>query len=403
MKTDLLFLVYTFVFSCWLFAQVSIVTLENQVYEGQILGINNENSPFLTLQTKKEIKRLFCQDIVQVVYQKSDEKKAKDLCVVLQDGSAISGEIIAGDQKALLIRSQSVGEISIDLIKIQEIHIGDFSEAPEGKDLENDVLYFKTGDILKCLIVHFGPGYVLVQHPQLGERKEYFSKLSRIAFAQLDSAPQNKENLTAIVRTTDHSLFYGKIHRITPNHLSLQMLSLEQEISILHSQIQHFAFQGGRFVYLSDLPLDQYKTQYIPYFPGAVEPFAPKRDKNQRGGGISLNGQSFFKGIGVLSRTEITVLLYQKYKKFQSHVGIDDQIREMYKLRPDMIGGSVVFQVYLDGIKKWDSGIVRWFDPSQSLDLNVDGCKEMLLVVDYADNANVNDLANWAGARLIQK
>ena len=383
-------------------AQVSIVTLENQVYEGKILGINNESIPFLTLQTKKEIKKLFCQDIVQVLYQKPEKKNLQKVCLVLCDGSQIFGEVSSGDQKSLGLNSPSFGEILIDLTKIREIRMGEVEELSETDDMESDILYFKTGDVLKCLIENFGPGYVQVQHPQLGTRKEYFDKLERIVFAQLEAPQEFKKDTLAVVRGVDHSLLYGKITKITENSLTLYVFPLDQEVNILNSKIQHFSFLGGRFVYLSDLSPQDCQMKYIPYFPGPVEPFLPKRDKNQRGEEISLNGQSFFKGIGVLSRTEITVKLDQKYRKFQSHIGIDDQIREIYKFHPYSIGGSVVFQIYLDGRKNWDSGIVYWFDPPKSIDLDIQGYKEMVLIVDFAENAHVNDLANWAGARLIR-
>ncbi len=389
-------------FPSFLFSQVSVFTLENRLYEGKIIGLNNDSNPFITLQTRAETKKIFCHEIVQVVYQKSDKKKVQEVCIILHDGSQIFGNVLSGDQKALVMNSFSFGEISIDLTQIREIRLSDTLASVESKDTESDILYFKTGDVLKCLIVYLGAGYVQVQHPQLGIRKEYFAKLDRIVFAQLESPSIPKGELIAIVRGMDHSLLAGKIVKISENHLTLHVLSLNQEIKILHSQIQHFAFRGGSFVYLSDLPADEYKAEYIPYFAGPTEPFLPKFDKNQRGGEIFLNGQSFFKGIGVISRTEITVSLQKKYRKFQSHIGIDDQIREMYKQNPYLIGGSVSFQVYLDGQKKWDSGIIRWFDPPQSLDINVSGYKDMVLIVDFADNANANDLANWAGALLVK-
>ena len=45
------------------------------------------------------------------------------------------------------------------------------------------------------------------------------------------------------------------------------------------------------------------------------------------------------------------------------------------------LNGSVVFQVYVDGEKQFDSGLMNSRDPQQYVEVNLAGAKELKLVV----------------------
>lgn len=62
--------------------------------------------------------------------------------------------------------------------------------------------------------------------------------------------------------------------------------------------------------------------------------------------------------------------------------------------------GSVVFQVFLDGAKAWDSGVVGGADLRRNVKLGVAGRQQMRLVVLDAGDGNQYDHADWAGARV---
>ena len=256
---------------------------------------------------------------------------------------------------------------------------------------------------MRCLIDSFGKGYVQVQHQQLGIRKEYFEKLQRITFAQLEAFSRPPDELLAIIVGSDGSRLTGKLLELNRDTLTLKLPHLDMQINMPLERVQHFFFQGGKFIYLSDLPEQRYCIEYIPYFPGPSDWLLPKLDHNQEGGPIYLQRHWFYKGIGVISRTEITVQLNKEFQKFQSHIGIDDIVRERFRNSAQLIGGSVIFQVFVDGLKKYDSGVVNWCDDAVMIEVDVAGKKEMKLVVDFADNAHVNDFANWGGARLIKQ
>jgi hypothetical protein len=64
--------------------------------------------------------------------------------------------------------------------------------------------------------------------------------------------------------------------------------------------------------------------------------------------------------------------------------------------------GSVVFQVFVDGEKRFDSGVMRDNDAAKPIEVTLAGAQELRLVaMDGEDGINC-DMANWAMARLVR-
>jgi glucose/arabinose dehydrogenase len=110
------------------------------------------------------------------------------------------------------------------------------------------------------------------------------------------------------------------------------------------------------------------------------------------GGTITLDNIPYAKGLGVHAPSEVRYNLGGMCTgNFIVDVGIDDVAGGQ---------GSVVFQVFLDGAKAYDSGIVRGSDTRKSINLPVAGKNEMRLVVTDAGDGTLFDLADWAGGRV---
>jgi len=78
------------------------------------------------------------------------------------------------------------------------------------------------------------------------------------------------------------------------------------------------------------------------------------------------------------------------YERFEALVGIDDEVG----------GGSVVFQVLVDGEKRFDSGTLTPASAPLPVRVSVRGAKELKLVVTDAGDGISSDHADWAAARL---
>ncbi len=107
---------------------------------------------------------------------------------------------------------------------------------------------------------------------------------------------------------------------------------------------------------------------------------------------ITLNGVSYTKGLGTNAISDVTYSLGGAYGSFVSDIGIDDY--EKYD-------GSVIFQVFADGVKVYDSGVMTPDSPTQTINLSMVGVQALELHVDDAGDGPGFDQADWAGARLL--
>lgn len=379
-------------------AEVKIVTLDNKIHFGNIIHLDTKS---ITIESSGKKATISSLKIVEI-HCSNQEVQATKSSIVLSDGSQIFGNIVSGNRNFITLESRAFGNISIELTKIKEIQFAKNLKPLRSKNQEEDVLYFNDGDVMKCIIESFGKGYVKIQHDELGTRKEYFNKLKRISFVQIEEESEKKNFFKAVVIGVDGSILHGKIVSFSRGMITMKLTKLEKELQLSFSNIKHIFFSGGSFLYLSDLSKTKVNIRYIPFFPCDPKPFECKFDLNQRGNPIRLGEQSYYKGIGVISRTEIEVNLDAQYKRFQSHIGIDTEIEELFQQNSTLMGGSVIFQIFLDGKKHYDSGLITWNSKPLQVDIDIREKKKMLLIVDFGENAFGNDIANWAGARLLK-
>jgi glucose/arabinose dehydrogenase len=108
---------------------------------------------------------------------------------------------------------------------------------------------------------------------------------------------------------------------------------------------------------------------------------------------ITLNGVTYTKGIGAHAASEITFNLGGQYTQFLSDVGVDDESGTR---------GSVIFQVWIDGTKRFDSGVMTGASATQQVNLtDLAGAQQLRLIITDAGDGNPYDHGDWAGARLI--
>ncbi|MGI9069861.1 MAG: NPCBM/NEW2 domain-containing protein [Bryobacteraceae bacterium] len=105
---------------------------------------------------------------------------------------------------------------------------------------------------------------------------------------------------------------------------------------------------------------------------------------------ISLRGKTFQKGLGVHAFSDVKYDLAGRCTSFSAVVGVDDEVSY----------GSVVFQVWGDGVKLYDTGIVTRSGAAKSLTVNIIGNKELELVVADDGDGLSYDHADWANAQL---
>jgi glucose/arabinose dehydrogenase len=140
--------------------------------------------------------------------------------------------------------------------------------------------------------------------------------------------------------------------------------------------------------YLSDLAWASVKNGW-----GPVELDTSNGEKVAGDGNpITLNGVVYPKGLGTHSNSEIVYNLGGNYTSFSSYVGIDDEVGT---------GGSAIFRVRVDGVVRFDSGIMTGSSPTQLASVDLTGANQLMLEVNLADGTKTQDHGDWADAVLI--
>lgn len=115
-------------------------------------------------------------------------------------------------------------------------------------------------------------------------------------------------------------------------------------------------------------------------------------DQSIGGNPIKLNGIIYPKGLGAHAQSDFRFNLAGQCSAFSADVGVDDEMGTL---------GSVVFQVWADGAKLYDSGIMNGGSPHQSINVNITGKNTLKLIVTDGGDGNTCDHADWANAQLV--
>jgi len=108
---------------------------------------------------------------------------------------------------------------------------------------------------------------------------------------------------------------------------------------------------------------------------------------------MRIKDKPYTKGIGHHATGEMLIDLSGEYSAFEAEIGVQWQKGET---------GSVVFQVYVDEVEVFDSGVVREQDAPRPIRIDLTDADEMRLVSSDAGDGIACDCANWAEARLIK-
>lgn len=118
--------------------------------------------------------------------------------------------------------------------------------------------------------------------------------------------------------------------------------------------------------------------------------------KDEAGDGppISIAGTEYTKGLGTHAPSELTLFCGAVCSRFTALVGIDDFSADQSDR------GRVVFQVWGDGAKLYDSGHVTAQSGALPVDLPIADVEVLRLVVTDGGNGNAFDHSSWAKARV---
>lgn len=116
---------------------------------------------------------------------------------------------------------------------------------------------------------------------------------------------------------------------------------------------------------------------------------SPGTNVSVTGSPLSIAGKKFERGVGTHAASALWIDLAGGAEQFSAKVGVDDNAKGT---------GSVVFRVWADGQKIFDSGVMRSRDAARNLEVRLNGAKALLLQVTDGADRIAFDHADWADA-----
>jgi alpha-galactosidase len=110
---------------------------------------------------------------------------------------------------------------------------------------------------------------------------------------------------------------------------------------------------------------------------------------------LSLGGVVYPHGVPLQVNADLVVDLKGQAVRFLALVGIDDERAQGQ--------GSVIFDVWVDGTKRADSGVMRSGEAPKPLSVDLTGARRLVLAVADAGDGTRDDSAIWGGALIMMR
>jgi hypothetical protein len=169
-------------------------------------------------------------------------------------------------------------------------------------------------------------------------------------------------------------------------------VSFDVAPDLLRTDLTYLLPFSPRITYLSDLEPVSYK--HIPFLETS---WPMRRDQSVGGKRLRSGGRVYPKGLGMHTASRVAYDL-NGYRRFEAELAIDDEAG---------LGGSAVFRVFLRNssgqwARVYESPVVRGGDAPRPVSLDVSAVTGMALLVDFAEQGDVLDHADWLLARLVK-
>ncbi|OHB74939.1 MAG: hypothetical protein A2W31_13915 [Planctomycetes bacterium RBG_16_64_10] len=158
--------------------------------------------------------------------------------------------------------------------------------------------------------------------------------------------------------------------------------------------IERFDFSPGKVLYLSDLAPES--AQWTPYFDLPLSDRvrahygAPRRNVAFEGGELRLGGQRYAKGLALRSRSEVRYQLPDRFRILSAVAGIDDRMAGR---------GHVRLVIQGDGRTLFDQPVAGQ-DPPRALKVDIQGVRQLTVLVDYGADLDLADQLDLCDARI---
>lgn len=382
-------------------AEYKIYDVTDKQYSTDSVGLSGDNK--LTFTAGQKAFSLPLDEIAEISFPEASSlpEFTPNAKIVLTNGDIMPGELTSGSSSSISLKTQFKDGYEIKFENIAGIIFTSNPAVPLNKDFpksSEDTVYLTNGDTDIGVVKSVSAESILFKSSRFKKEIPYkTSDIYAASFFQIARPPAEPDELISIITGsyTEYTIT-GKIISLDNEKQILTVSTFYKEtLAIPLASVSSIYFKNGKCVYLSDITPASEKTKS--YF-GSDAPFYTwARDKNVlNAGSLLINGVKFRKGLSAHSKTELTYKLDGKFNRFQCTIGLDDVSKNQ------TFSGSVTFIILADGKEIFNSGIMNYGDQAKEIHLNVSNSIELTLIVDWGNDGDILDFADWAGARLLK-
>jgi hypothetical protein len=368
--------------------------------EGEVLSIGREGDALVLTTSRGAIP---CAEVKEVRFaDAAKEPRGAAGRVFLANGDELAGEVTAGDDAKITIRTASLGPVEVKLEAVRGVVFsGDDRDVRAFRrellpgEAKADVVLTRAGSRTEGVLDRIDERGVTIEAKGLGKVTLSPEKALAVRVAELGKPPLRPQGLLARLDLADGGSISGALQSYKDGVFRLDWI--KPGLEVRGAEVRVLSFSGGKFVYLSDLVPTEAKQ--APKLVEIQRPFRP--DRTVLDTPLRLDGRSYRRGIGVKAATRLTYDLAGKYERFRAKIGLDDFAREQG--RANNAVGDVVFQVLVDGKPALGEKGLRLTtrDPARPLDIDVAGAKALTLIADFGESQDILSFGDWADAHLV--
>ena len=360
--------------------------IDSWVFPGElVIAVDAGKNKRLNSADVDSVQPIVACDAVRLRGQKAASAPAApgDWILLMADGSRLAADLTGGDDERLLVRHADLGEIALPIERIDRLWRTAGREPPTAND--EDIVELTNGDRLRGAVAGAAAGILRLSEGG-DERPLAWDKVESVALAAAKRG--GPARLWADVRLCDGSRMVASKFNCKDGALHASFASMGN-IVIPGMLLDVIEVNGGRRVWLSDLPPEKYEA--TPYLETR---WAYQIDKNVLGGPLAMAGRTYRHGVGVHSACRITWHLGGAYERFTALVGIDDSAGPY---------ADADMTLRLDDREVLALRSLRFGEAPRAIDLPISGGDRLTIEIGLGKRGDVQDRVDVVNPALIRK
>ncbi len=346
---------------------------------------------------------ILLNEVVRIDFNRSPPLQGRPpATVLLSDQSELRGSLTKATSGAVCVDTGIFPPAEIPLEKVLAIIFPasfkttdafEFFRFQLREQVQDDTVYTVDNNKVTGIFDAITPEQATITTDSLGKMTFAREKIHGLSLVQLEEHIE-PSGLTTHCVLSNGSFIKGTITALSPETCTLK--NLAGTFTFPTASLCSILVSGGKWIFLDTLtPSSKEEKSFI-----GTTTWSMKRGMNVLGGPLQCKDRQYRRGLGVHSFCRVTYRLEKRYQRFEALAGLDDSAVDE---KLDTRLGNVVFRVYVDGRKQFDSGNSSWNDALRAVSVTTTGAEELSLEVDYGAGFHVLDRANWIEARLLRQ